>query len=208
MMELAAFQTAWLVHLIEVKAADRRVLVLAGSGNNSGDAIATARLLQNWGAEISVFGPEKRNNITDHHFELLKKMDVSYFTDLEVFYHPDVVVDGIIGYSIKGGVRNPCVSWIDYINSTKATVYAIDIPSGLDLDDGSVHREAVKTNYTVTLVYPKRGLLHVYTKENVGKLYLVNIGIPDLVYKKLKKTWPALSYTNHSGEGPLVKIDL
>jgi NAD(P)H-hydrate epimerase len=88
----------------------------------------------------------------------------------------DIIIDGIFGTGIKGEIREPFSSAIELINASKKYVVSVDIPSGLDPNDGSFHEKCVRADATVTFHRIKKGL--TMNKEYVGKLHLEKIGIP------------------------------
>ena len=95
----------------------------------------------------------------------------------------DLIIDGIFGFSLKGDPRPPADKIIEQINCSQIPVLSIDVPSGLDCETGQLMNPAVKATYTVTLGMPKIGLDRY--KDNVGKLYLGDVGIPQKAYQKL-----------------------
>jgi NAD(P)H-hydrate epimerase len=88
----------------------------------------------------------------------------------------NIIIDGIFGTGIKGKIREPYSSAIDLINSSDAYVVAVDIPSGIDPNDGAFHEKCVKADSTVTFHRFKNGLTG--NKEYTGKVHLEKIGIP------------------------------
>jgi len=206
MMELAAYLMATLVREVIPDFSSKKVLVVAGKGNNGGDAIASARHFANWGAKVTILVPEKVNVMGAHHLELAKRMDVEIIHDLEEI-KADIVIDGILGYSLVGNVREPFKTWIEKINKSKAMVFSYDIPSGLDPDDGTIHGVVVNADYTLTLTYPKKGLFVASAEKYVGKLYLGDIGIPEIVYARVKGKFPRIEYKNPFRKALLVKVD-
>lgn len=208
MMEMAAFQMARLIRQEIGSLKGKRALIVCGKGNNGGDAIACARYLFNWGCECLLVAQEDLNDNAKHHWKLIKTMGIETSNDFPDDGEFDFVVDGILGYSIKGNVRKPYSDWIDSINRMKVPVFCYDIPSGLDPDDGSVHGVAIEATHTLTLAYPKKGLFADSAKEYVGKLFLGDIGIPDMVYEKVNEEFPDVSYNNPFIESSLFQIDL
>jgi NAD(P)H-hydrate epimerase len=85
-------------------------------------------------------------------------------------------VDGIFGTGIKGEIREPFLSAIEIINASNKYVVSVDIPSGMDPNDGTFLEKCVKADATVTFHRIKKGL--TVNKEYVGKLHLEKIGIP------------------------------
>ena len=88
----------------------------------------------------------------------------------------DIIIDGIFGTGIKGEIRYPNAHVIDLINSSKAYVVSIDVPSGLDPTTGIVHEKCVKADATVTFHRMKKGLLK--NKKYTGTIHVERIGIP------------------------------
>lgn len=206
MMEIAAFQMATLIRDILGPLIDKRALIVAGKGNNGGDAIACTRYLHNWGAQVTVVAPEEVNENARHHLELAKRSGIGTTSSLHLNEEPDFVIDGIFGYSISGHVRSPFSEQIEQINAYGVPVFSYDMPSGIDADYGSVHGTAVRATHTVTLAYPKKGLFTETAKPYVGKLYLADIGIPEVVYEKVKQKFPEVDYKNLFKEASLLKI--
>ena len=88
----------------------------------------------------------------------------------------DIIIDGIFGTGVKGEIRKPFSTAIDLINDSKAYVVSVDIPSGLNPNDGSFHEKCVKADATVTFHRIKNGLTR--NKEYTGEIHLEKIGIP------------------------------
>ena len=164
-----------------------KVTILAGKGNNGGDAFAAARHLhRGYDVKIILIGRSKdlRTEETSRNWRILKDCghDLTEITDSSelkagktVFASSDVLIDAILGTGVKGRIREPEATAIDLINSAKAFVLAVDVPSGLDPDTGEAET-AVRANLTVTFHRAKKGLL---TSDSVGELVVADIGIPD-----------------------------
>lgn len=168
----------------------KRVIVLAGKGNNGGDAFAVARKLFNKGAEIRLFVTAKKEEITGDaaiNISIVEKIDIEYVEiiseeqlDLlkDSLNHGDLVVDGLLGTGLKGNVTGIVAKIIDLVNFSRLPVIAIDIPSGINGETGKVMGVAVKAHRTVTFGLPKPGLLIHPGCEYTGKLVTADIGIP------------------------------
>ncbi|MEA1998174.1 MAG: NAD(P)H-hydrate dehydratase [Euryarchaeota archaeon] len=159
------------------------VTVVAGKGNNGGDAFAAARHLHGFDVKIVLLGRSKdlRTEETSRNMRILKEngFDIAEITDsseLKTLYGSEVIIDAIFGTGISGKIREPEATAIDLINDANAFVVAADVPSGLDPDTGGAEK-AVRADLTVTFHSAKRGLLHA--KEYVGELVVADIGIPD-----------------------------
>lgn len=159
------------------------VTIVAGKGNNGGDAFAAARHLDGFDVKILLIGRSKdlRTEETSRNMRILKenRFDIAEITDsseLKTLYRPEVIIDAIFGTGISGKIREPEATAIDLINDANAFVVAVDVPSGLDPDTGETEK-AVRADLTVTFHNAKRGLLNA--KEYVGELVVAGIGIPD-----------------------------
>lgn len=168
-----------------------RGLILAGVGNNGGDALAVARLLDSLGLKrmfVGIVGSEnKLSNATKIQKEILGKLGIPVFwpekPDSELFEACDWIVDGFFGTGLCREVKDPYLSWIEKINhfqGRKWTV-SIDVPSGLNSDTGHSMGAAVMASETVTLGFIKRGLVTASAADYVGKLTLEPIQIPRLI---------------------------
>ena len=159
------------------------VTIVAGKGNNGGDAFAAARHLHGFDVKILLLGRSKdlRTEETSRNIRILKEncFDIAEITDsseLKTLYGSEVIIDAIFGTGISGKIREPEATAIDLINDSNAFVVAVDIPSGLNPDTGEAEK-AVRADLTVTFHSAKRGLLNA--KEYVGELVVADIGIPD-----------------------------
>lgn len=177
--ELAGFPMP-LVHLI------------AGRGNNGGDAYVAARTLKSMGLEVDVWvacAADELQGDALKHFSLMKSEGVRW-EELDTrdawekaLAHPipsEVIVDGVLGTGTHGPARGPAAGAIEYIKSRSDTalIVSIDIPSGLDADTGEPLGDTVSADLTVTIGLPKHGMLEPKALEYVGSLDVVDIGIP------------------------------
>ncbi len=160
----------------------RRVVVLSGSGNNGGDALAVAALL-------SVSYPVKIHSVPA--LEELKGEAAEAAAALPPALHSavcrtlhandlkpgDLIVDGLLGTGFYGELRNPFGEWIAVVNASRLPVVALDIPSGISGDSGE-GEAAIHAEMTVTFGYPKRGLFCGRGPACAGRLRLVPLSIP------------------------------
>jgi len=161
----------------------QNVLVLAGLGNNGGDAFVMARHLSGYGSQVTVVllgEPDKiKTEESQWNWNLLEKMpSVKLITgiDTNFDFKPDVIIDGILGTGISGEIREPYASAINFINNFNAFKFAVDVPSGLDPNSGNTANIVVVANLTVTFHKMKKGM----PKRNdlCGEIVVEKIGIP------------------------------
>lgn len=164
----------------------KSVLVLAGPGGNGGGAMVAARRLAGWGAHVQVALSHDEERITSvplHQLSILRRMGVSILTSsVEISGTHDLVVDGLLGYSLKGAPRGLSAKFIEVANNSNAPVLSLDVPSGVDATSGIVHSPAIYAAATLTLALPKIGLRAVQTCPNVGELFCADIGVPAALY--------------------------
>lgn len=165
----------------------RRVVVLAGSGGNGGGALACARRLHGYGAEIVVAvtgADDTLSPATAHQLYSLRRLGVTPIAAAAVggIAPVELVIDGVIGYSLSGAPRGAAAALIRWANTSAAPVLALDTPSGLDASSGRHFDPAIRAAATMTLALPKLGLRAEGAAEHVGELYLADIGVPPGLY--------------------------
>jgi len=165
----------------------KTVVVLAGTGGNGGGAMVSARRLVGWGANVEVVlsrTDEAFGSVPGHQLEILQKMgvqcSVARETDNPSSAH--LVIDGLIGYSLKGSPRGAAADLIRWANDQASPVLSLDVPSGIDAGSGKVFDPAIHATATLTLALPKVGLRAAEAEGNVGELYLADIGVPPSLY--------------------------
>ena len=138
MMEHAGRHLAHLARarFLAGSARGRRVVVLAGPGGNGGGALVAARRLAAWGARVSVLlaaPPARFAAVPRHQLGILTRLgvaasDTGALPDEDEA--PDLILDGIIGYSLRGAPRGRAADLIRGANASGAPVLALDVPSG------------------------------------------------------------------------------
>ena len=166
---------------------DRPVVVLAGGGGNGGGALVAARRLANWGANVVVAlgqPPQRMTPVPTHQLDILGRMGVPIDADgmPPGTPRPAIVLDGLIGYSLKGAPFGRIAELIRWANSLDAPILALDTPSGLDVTTGVAFDPAIRATATMTLALPKQGLRSRHASALVGELYLADISVPPELY--------------------------
>jgi NAD(P)H-hydrate epimerase len=189
MMENAGRELAHLARqrFLEGDPAGKGVVVLAGTGGNGGGALVCARRLHNYGARVRVFvtkGDSAFKPVPAHQLGILRRMGVpvALAEGLATTEPPDLIVDGVIGYSLKGAPRGRAAALIRWANAQPAPILALDAPSGVDATSGTVFHPAIQATATMTLALPKEGLRAAGVAAHVGELYLADIGVPPELY--------------------------
>jgi len=150
-----------------------RVVVLAGGGNNGGDALWAGAMLARRGAQVHAL------LATDHpHAEGLTAFRAAggrITTNTDVAQSADLVIDGLLGIGGRGALRER-VKELAAI-TISGIVVAVDVPSGVDADTGEVAAGAVVADVTVTFGCLKPGLVLPPGLGHVGELVVVDIGL-------------------------------
>lgn len=159
-----------------------RVLVLAGPGNNGGDAFVAARYLKQWNHAVTVVfctDPERlpkdakkaRQTWLDNEGEI--QPDIPENTDW------DLIIDGIFGIGLKRDrpLAGRYLNWINTVNTMQRPVLALDIPSGLGSDDGGIYGAVIKATVTVTFIGFKPGILTQYGPQYCGEIIVCDLDL-------------------------------
>jgi NAD(P)H-hydrate epimerase len=161
------------------------VLLLAGSGNNGGDALALARMLHLAGVPVHVHAMPPRTPEARQQTAILERLGVPIHPlqpqqrDLTAdLAGCGLIVDGLFGVGLNRPIDDWLVSVIDQIDGASADCLALDIPSGLDGDTGIPRPRAVTATGTIAFGWPKAGLLTDVAADHVGELWVADIGLP------------------------------
>lgn len=171
------------------------IRVFVGPGNNGGDALVAARHLHEQGFRVEVWLAQEPSRFKDEslaRLELAIKAGVPIhnlakpedLAELQPGRWRGVILDGILGTGVTGALRGASATAVDWINklAPKSLVVALDLPSGLDAEGGGAVHDAVRADFTLTIGWPKKGVLAEKSLPYVGSLSLVDIGIePDWV---------------------------
>ena len=169
------------------RAEGKRVCIFCGGGNNGGDGYVVARHLHNAGCLVKVVICADRDKIKGDALEnllIIEKMGL----DIEIIElcrqnvvrvasDCDMAVDALFGTGLTGRLRGNYIELIESINSLGKEVIAVDIPSGLDCDEGVPLGAAIKAAATVTFVAVKKGFREKTARDYTGDVYVVSIGI-------------------------------
>lgn len=172
------------------------IAILCGTGNNGGDGMVLARqLFQKGHRSVTVFlcddsNGQKASDENKIQQAILKKLHVklvrihneSQLTILKAqLSFSTIIVDCLYGTGISRELGNLAKKIIESINQQQAIRIAVDIPSGVNGSTGEMYGAAVKADFTYTLAYPKLGLYLNDAVSHVGKIRILDIGIPAVV---------------------------
>lgn len=180
--------------MLEYFPESQKIVIGCGTGNNGGDGYLFAALALKDGFDVSVIELGNSDSITGDAL-LAKKtfekvggvfLDTQTSNYTEKIMGADVIVDAIFGTGLDRNIEGEWAKAIQSINQSNAKVVAIDIPSGLDANTGSVLGVCVKADLTVTFIGQKRGLFTGQARDYRGTLLFDDLSIPTDVYSKLK----------------------
>ncbi|MBM3501848.1 MAG: NAD(P)H-hydrate epimerase, partial [Armatimonadetes bacterium] len=185
LMENAGLQV--LAAVEELAGRGSRIRIICGRGNNGGDGLVVARRLHDRGADVQALllaeaaGPRGDAQAS---FAIARRAGVPILEAPSprvlnrAAEEADLLVDGILGTGTKGAVQGPALVAIKATQRCAGTIIAIDIPSGISGNDGSVLGEAVRADVTVTFALPKIGLYTYPGHAHCGDIRIADIGIP------------------------------
>lgn len=229
LMERAAVATV--EEIIKRVSKSENILIIAGSGNNGGDAFATGRMLYVMEYNVSILFVGNIDKVTEQtkmQLDILNQYKIPVVTDIHNinFSSYSCIIDGIFGVGINRDITGDYKAVIEKINEhttcvpnkTCTKVFSIDIPSGINTDNGNVMGCAVKADYTVTFAFKKAGQYLYPGSDYCGEIILRDIGItshsfldntPDIyTYNSddLKRMLPVRK--NNSNKGSFGKVTM
>jgi hydroxyethylthiazole kinase-like uncharacterized protein yjeF len=167
---------------------DRSVVIVCGKGNNGGDGFVIARELAAAGARVSVYlagrcddvAGDARTNLDRYGRESVTELSEGRSVGLlvEEMAKCDLVIDAVFGTGFRGVPRGLSGTVIGQMNLCGRPILAVDVPSGLDATTGAAEGECVRASWTCTMGLPKRGFFVEPGRSLVGRLHVVDIGVP------------------------------
>ncbi|MEK7774635.1 MAG: NAD(P)H-hydrate dehydratase [Candidatus Zixiibacteriota bacterium] len=182
----------WVLEHIFHPPHSKRAVVFCGAGNNGGDGFVIARHLYSAAVDVTcILVGDSSGLSTDcaHNYRLSAELHIPIVTvnssdSLPTVIECDVIIDALCGTGFTGVVRGVMADAISLINHSSAMCVAVDMPSGVNADDGSCDGEAVFADVTCTLELPKFGLFASPGREHAGEVEVISIGIPARVIEQ------------------------
>ncbi len=173
----------------EHRPAGRKVLILAGPGNNGGDGLVVGRHLYNRGAGVEVVltaAPDSYGGDAAVNLKIVSAAGIPHWVfDADGFDRlagalgrADLIVDALFGTGFRGMPEEPLASLIRMVNAVGKPVLAVDLPSGMEADTGVVAGACVRADLTVTLGLPKLGLYLDPGAGYAGEVVVGDISFP------------------------------
>lgn len=186
----------------------QRIVVVAGPGNNGGDALAVARLLIERGyRNIEIFLFNIKGKLSHDCNEEQKKLitiEGIDFTEVTTEFNPpylsenDVVIDGLFGSGLKSPLQGGFMMLARYINESGAYVISLDVPSGLfgEFNDNILHRDVIHANLTLTFQLPRLSFFFEENADLIGEWKLLDIDLDQDKIKELQSQYVLVDARN------------
>lgn len=191
LMDNAAQAVAEAVHEALTALEGKRVVIFCGGGNNGGDGLGAARWLQSYGVSVRAFivGAALDAVQGDAALELamftkaggrveaLSTEDDWVLAELAAS-KADVLVDALLGTGFHGELEGDVLRACELLNKSEKYILAVDVPTGVNADNGAVSENAVRADHTATIALVKTGLLLYPGREYCGDIELADISMP------------------------------
>lgn len=156
------------------------LLVLAGPGNNGGDALVAARHLKSWWYKVTLVFTGDRDRLPADAARALQNWLAAgggLLDDIPARGRWDLVIDGLFGIGLARELDSRHADLVKKVNQMQLPVLALDIPSGLDCDTGQPFPAAIRASHTLTFLALKPGLFTASGPDYCGKVRLETLGI-------------------------------
>ncbi len=180
----------------------KNIIVVIGQGNNGGDGLVAARHLVNYGFDVTCIttAPEEKykvyNNAVSINYNIAQKLDIPilYWDNMlqsqlqDTFENSNIIVDAIFGVGLNRTLTEKFINIVKFINAFKAgkTIFAVDIPTGLDADTGEIYGEVIQADFTLSFTAYKKCFTIESSKKFCGSIHIFDIGIPQQFVNQLK----------------------
>lgn len=178
--------------LIPYLTPDTPIYVFAGPGNNGGDALAVSRMLAEEGYPVHTYlfniqGGQLSDDCECNKIRLIKQDKVKHFEEVINDFNPPklqmgmIVIDGLFGSGLSRPLEGGFAALVRYINSSSATVFSIDLPSGLMTEDNgnNNHAHIIKADHTLTLQQKKLSMFMADTQPYLGSIKVLDIRLSE-----------------------------
>lgn len=160
----------------------KRVVVVAGPGNNGGDGFVAARHLAERGFSVRLLLLGQATRLKGDAAEAARRWGGKTEAATPAGLQPaDIVIDALFGAGLDRPVEGEARGLIEAINASGAHVIAVDLPSGINGDTGGVMQAAVRAHETVTFFRRKPGHVLLPGRSHCGAVIVADIGIPERV---------------------------
>lgn len=194
----------------------KEVWIFCGKGNNGGDGYIVAGLLQDHGIKHRVFSTGLSHEGSeaaiayDYYIKLGGRIEYELPNNgiipeksepIIAFSKPDIIIDALLGTGIESAPTGVVAKWIAYINALDTFTVAVDVPSGVCSDTGTVRGMSVCANATVCMLALKPGLLTSDAVDFVGEIEFASLGVDTVDYHEI------LSQNSYKSPLPIVQVN-
>mgnify|MGYP001159518681 CR=1 FL=1 len=174
----------------------KSVLSLVGPGNNGGDGLVASRILHKWHIPVVIYLATNSTNCNEKYQQCIDSnihvINASSDFGQKILHqeilNAGIILDAIFGAGSSQRIDDGLYAILTRINAAKQKspkafqILSIDMPSGIDPDDGSIASAALSADVTLALGAPKLGLFRLPGATNIGKLEKLQIGIPEHLF--------------------------
>lgn len=169
----------------------KKLALFCGAGNNGGDGYTLAKLAQERGLKVTIWQVGNHSNLQAEAKQAFSeccdaKIEMNAFHEEVDIAHPDVIVDAICGIGLKNNLREEALLAIKKMQRSRAPIYALDIPSGVDADTGQVLGGAPYATATMTFIGLKLGLLTASGIAHTGELLVNDLQLPNELFASIE----------------------
>lgn len=169
----------------------RKIAVFCGGGNNGGDGYVLASLAHDRGYDVTVWqvGDQSHASVVAASARQTCQaagIAISAYTESTVLGHPDLIVDAICGIGLQGQLREALVNVIHKLNHLAIPILALDIPTGINADNGQQLGASIQATATITFIGMKLGLLTGQGVSYTGELCCHDLGLPAEIFAKVQ----------------------
>lgn len=160
----------------------KKILLLCGKGNNSGDAYVAGTYLYSIGYHVDalqLIDIKSCSPLCQREHKRFLEKGGKVIHNLSGLDQYDLIIDGLFGTGFHGKIQEPYSQIIETVNNSEIPILSVDIPSGLNGETGEVNGPAIKASVTVYLGLPKTGFFLNEGWNHVGTLRFVDFGLPE-----------------------------
>ncbi len=186
-----------LCYIIKKLRMGKKVLIIAGRGNNGADVLACGRklLASGYKVKIAIISPKKLKEESFYQYKILRRLikDIIFIRSKKDLFKlkmltkgVDFILEGILGIGINHELNEFLKDAIKILNTSAKKIISCDIPSGLNPDTGKVMGESIKAHCTITFIAPKKCFFLKERRRECGKIYIADIGVSKDILRKIK----------------------
>lgn len=172
-------------------------VIICGAGNNGGDGMAIARHLSVLGKNIEVFivanDISRMSDCSRTNYNILKNMGlvINEITSIESIHRlktsileADITIDALFGTGLNKEIQGLFKEVVSVVTQYSSYILSVDIPSGMNGDNGSIQGSSIKADKTICFEFYKRGFLSYGNEEFTGEIIVESIGVPENIIQQ------------------------